>query len=155
MFQLNLAVVALTGMVSISALAQTPPMVDPVTGARPGHSPGVGESQPFSDKSSNSVPGNTRSNIAPTLPGPMVEDNAASREFLMAARSALMAGRTGQAQQSLEMAETRSLDRSVPQGQTNIPSDSPRVAQIRDARRALGSGDMAQALQLIDLALSN
>ena len=85
----------------------------------------------------------------------MVEDNAASREFLMAARSALMAGRTGQAQQSLEMAETRSLDRSVPQGQTNIPSDSPRVAQIRDARRALGSGDMAQALQLIDLALSN
>jgi hypothetical protein len=53
------------------------------------------------------------------------------------------------------MAETRALDRSVPQGQTNAPSDSQLVARIRDARRALGSGNRAHASQLIDLALSS
>ena len=72
-----------------------------------------------------------------------------------AARASLVAGRTGQAQQSLEMAETRALDRVVPQGQTNAPSDSQIVARIQDARHALGSGDSAHAIQLIDLALSS
>ena len=70
-------------------------------------------------------------------------------------RASLAAGRTGQAQQSLEMAETRALDRSVAQGQTNTPSDSQLVSRIRDARGALGGGDRARAMQLIDLALSS
>jgi hypothetical protein len=52
------------------------------------------------------------------------------------------------------MAEMRALDRSVPQGQTNAPSNSLLVSRIRDARLALGGGDRTHAMQLIDLALS-
>ena len=62
---------------------------------------------------------------------------------------------TGQAQQSLEMAETRALDRSVPQGQGGMPSNSPMVSQINDAIHAVGSGNKARAMQCIDLALAN
>jgi hypothetical protein len=53
------------------------------------------------------------------------------------------------------MAETRALDRSVVQGQTDTPSNSQLVSQIRDARHALGGGDRAHAIQLIDQALSS
>jgi hypothetical protein len=151
----NLATVALLGMTAIPALAQAPSSLDPTTGARPGHEPGVGESLPRSDRASNIVPADTRSSIAPTLPPSSVGENAATHDYLRAARGSLIAGRTGQAQQSLEMAETRALDRAVPQGQTNVPSDSQLVSRIRDARRALGRGDSTQAIQLIDLALSN
>ena len=151
----NLATAALLGMTSLSALAQVPSGADPTTGARPGHEIGVGESLPTSDKASNIVPGDTHSNIAPTLPATAMGEGAQTREYLRAARASLVAGRTGQAQQSLEMAETRALDRSVAQGQTDTPSQSQLVSEIRDARHALGSGDRAHAIQLIDLALSS
>ena len=151
----NIATAALLGMTSLAALAQAPSRLDPTTGARPGHEVGVGDSLPRSDKASNIVPADTRSNIAPTLPASAAGENAATRQYLRAARTSLVAGRTGQAQQSLEMAETRALDRSVAQGQTNAPSDSLLVSRIRDARHALGSGDKSQAIQLIDLALSS
>jgi hypothetical protein len=154
MRSLNFAAAALLGITAMSALAQAPSSMNPATEARPGHEPGVGESLPRSDKASNIVPADTRSNIAPTLPQPPVGENATTQDYLRAARSALAAGRTGQAQQSLEMAETRALDRSVAQGQTNAPSDSQLVSRIRDARHALGSGDRAHAMQLIDSALS-
>ena len=39
----NLAAAALLGMTALSALAQAPPLLAPATGARPGHTPGVGE----------------------------------------------------------------------------------------------------------------
>jgi hypothetical protein len=151
----NLATVALLGMTALSALAQTPPGANPATGARPGHEPGVGESLPLSNKASNISPADTRSNIAPTLPASTAGENATTRDYLRAARASLVAGRTGAAQQSLEMAETRALDRSVPQGQTNAPSASQLVSEIRDARHALASGDRAHAIQLIDLALAS
>ena len=150
-----IATVALLGMTALSAMAQTPPVQDPATGARPGHVPGVGESLPQSARASNIVPADTRSNIAPTLPASAAGENAAPSDYLKSARASLVAGRTGQAQQSLEMAETRALDRSVAQGQTNAPSDSQMVARIHDARRALGSGDSTHAIQLIDFALSS
>jgi hypothetical protein len=146
---------ALLGMGAIPALAQVPPGLDPTTGARPGHEVGIGDSLPRSDKSSNIMPADTRSNIAPTLPASSAGDNAATHQFLRAARASLVAGHTGQAQQSLEMAETRALGRSVAQDQTSTPSDSPLVSRIRDARHALGGGDRTQAIQLIDLALSS
>lgn len=151
----NLATIALLGMTAMSALAQAPSSLDPATGARPGHEPGIGESLPRSDRASNIVPADTQSNIAPTLPPSAIGENAAAHDYLRTARASLVSGRTGQAQQSLEMAETRALDRSVPQGQTNVPSDSQFVSRIRGARRALGRGDSTQAIQLIDLALSN
>jgi len=149
------AIAALLAMTTLPALTQTPSGANPATGARPGHQPGVGESLPRSDKASNIAPGDTRSNIAPTLPQPAVGENATTQDYLRAARAALATGRTGQAQQALEMAETRSLDRSVAQGQTNTPSDNQLVSRIRDARRALGGSDRAQAIKLIDLALSS
>ena len=155
MFHLNLATAALLGMTAASALAQAPSGVDSMTGARLGHEVGVGDSLPRSDKASNIVPSDTRSNIAPTLPPPAVGEDAASRDYLRSARASLVAGHTGQAQQSLEMAETRALDRSVPQGQTDTPSHSQLISRIRDARHALGGGDSAQTIQLIDLALSS
>jgi hypothetical protein len=134
---------------------QVPPGTNPATGARPGHEPGTGESLPLSNKASNIGPTDTRSTIAPTLPGPAAGEHATTQDYLRAARAALVAGRTGQAQQSLEMAETRSLDRSVAQGQTNTPSESQLVSRIRDARRALRRGDRTHAIQLIDLALTS
>jgi hypothetical protein len=151
----SFATVALLSMAAMQALAQAPSNLDPATGARPGHEPGVGDSLPLSNNASNIGPADTQSTIAPTLPTPSVSETATTREYLQAARASLVAGRTGQAQQSLEMAETRALDRVVPQGQTNAPSDSQMVARIHDARHALGSGDSAHAIQLIDLALSS
>jgi len=151
----NIATVALLGMTGAAALAQTPSGLNPATGARPGHEAGIGDSLPRSDKASNIVPADTRSSIAPTLPSSPVGENAASRDYLRAARASLVAGRTGQAQQSLEMAETRALDRSVQQGQTDTPSGSQFVSRIREARHALGGGDSPHAIQLIDLALSS
>jgi len=155
MRSLTIATAALLGLTAATALAQAPSGVDPTTGARPGHAVGVGDSLPRSNKASNIVPTDTRSNIAPTLPPSAIGQNAASRDYLRTARASLVAGRTGQAQQSLEMAETRALDRSVVQGQTDIPSDSQLVSRIRDARHALGGGDNMRAIQLIDLALSS
>ncbi len=151
----NLATAALLGMIALPALAQMPPGANPATGARPGHEPGTGESLPLSNKESNIGPTDTRSTIAPTLPPPAIGEHATTQDYLRAARAALVAGHTGQAQQSLEMAETRSLDRSVVQGQTSTPSGSQLVSRIRDARHALGSGDRRHAIQLIDLALSS
>ena len=149
-----LATVALLGMTAMSALAQAPVM-DPATGARPSHVPGVGTSLPQSDQASNIVPADTRSNIAPTLPASGVDENAGPYDYLRAARASLVAGRTGQAQQSLEMAETRALDRSVSQDQATAPVSSGFISQISDARHALGDGNSAHAIELIDLALAS
>jgi hypothetical protein len=151
----SFATVVVLGMTTMQALAQAPSGLDPATGARAGHQPGVGESLPLSNKASNIGPGDTQSNIAPTLPASSADTNATPRDFLRAARASLVAGKTGQAQQSLEMAETRALDRSVVQGQTSTPSDSRLVAEIRDARHALGGGDRSHCIQLIDLALAS
>ena len=152
---LSFATIAILGMATLQALAQAPSSLDPATGARPGHEPGIGKSLPLSNKASNIGPADTQSSIAPTLPASSANSNATPRDYLRAARASLMAGRTGQAQQSLEMAETRALDRSVAQGQTSTPSDSRLVSEIRDARQALGSGDSSHAIQLIDLALAS
>jgi hypothetical protein len=75
--------------------------------------------------------------------------------YLQAARSALVAGRTGEAQQALEMAQTRALDRSVPLFQTNAPSRNPLVDKIGQARAALGAHDRGRAVQIVDEALAN
>jgi hypothetical protein len=152
---LNLAAAALFGMTAMSALAQTPPGMNPLTGARPGHEPGVGYSLPLSKCASSFLATDTRSSIAPTPPSLAISDNVTTNDYLRFARASLVAGRTCQAQQSLEMAETRALDRSVEPGQGSVPDDSLLVSRINDARRALGDGDNPHAIQLVDLALSN
>jgi len=152
---LSLTTVALLGMTVVSALAQAPPIADPATGARPGHAAGVGASLPQSNNASNIVPADTRSNIAPTLPASAAGESASPSDYLRSARASLVAGHTGQAQQSLEMAETRALDRSVVPDQAAMPSDSGFVSRISDARHALGNGNSAHAIELIDLALAS
>src|SRR5579871_6822426 len=94
------AAVALCGAVAtnaVPALAQT----GFVTGT-----------QPMSNAASN-LPGQAvRPEVAPSLPAPAVTSNQPS-DFLRAAQGAMAAGRTGEAQQAMEMAQTRLLDRSV------------------------------------------
>jgi hypothetical protein len=149
-----LTTAALLGWSTMPALAQTPASMNPAIGARPSHEPGIGQSLPYSDKASNISQGERQPAVAPTLPRSGLGDNATSAEYLRAARASLVAGRSGQAQQSLEMAETRALDRSVPEGGTNMPSDSQLVSRIRDALHALGGHNNGQAIAFIDQALS-
>jgi hypothetical protein len=152
MRQVNFAAIVLLGMTTATALAQAPGLDS--TGARPGHEPGTGTSMPLSDKASNTTSADTRSAIAPTLPASSIGADATVHDYLTAARASLVAGRTGQAQQSLEMAETRALDRSVVKGQANVPDDSQVITRIRDARHALSDRNRTHAIALIDLALA-
>jgi hypothetical protein len=132
-----------------------PPGADPATGARPGNDIGTGMSLPMGSNASNINPTDTQSPIAPNLPSPDVGANASAPDYLIAARNALAAGRTGEAQQSLEMAQTRLLDRSVPLFQTNTPSANPVVSQISQALQALAAGDRPRSMQLIEAAIPN
>lgn len=65
-------------MAAASALAQTPSGLDS-NGARPRHQVGVGDALPRSDKASNIVTADTRSDIAPTLPQSGIGENGGSR----------------------------------------------------------------------------
>jgi len=143
------AATALTGSIGASALAQltltpqgVPPGANPETGARPGNVIGTGMSLPMSTTAGNL-----------NLPTPAVGENASTADLLRAARGALAAGRTGEAQQALEMAQTRLLDRSVPLGQTDRPSDNPMVQQIAQARQALLADDRPACMRLIEAAM--
>jgi hypothetical protein len=132
-----------------------PPGANPVTGARPGNDIGTGMSLPTGTTASNINPTDTRSEIATNLPSPDLPEGAPAQAYLIAARNALAAGRTGEAQQSLEMAETRLLDRSTPLFQTNTPSANPVVSQISQALQALAAGDKPQCMTLIEAAIPN
>ena len=120
-----MGIAAFMGLTSV-AVAQpmpqgAPPGADPATGTRPGGEIGTGASGPFSNNASNIGPQDTRSTIAPNLPAPDVGPNAPPRAFLVAARSALLAGRTGEAQQALEMADdadTGPISAAVPDRST-------------------------------------
>lgn len=162
MRSLALSFTVLAGLAGTPALAQTsvpvtpqgvPPGANPVTGARPGNDVGTGMSLPVGTRASNIDSADTRSQIAPNLPSPPIGPNASAADYLHAAQSALRAGRTGEAQQSLEMAQTRLLDRSVPMGQTSNTDDNPAVVQITQALKALAAGDRAQTDQLIQSAM--
>jgi hypothetical protein len=130
---------------ALPAGAQT----DPATGARPGNVVGTGQSLPLSDKASNATAGDTRSTIAPRLPTPSVGDDAAPLAFLQAAERALTLGHTGEAQEAIERAESRLLDRDVAPSAAGRPSGQKLVATVGDARRALAAGDRAGAMRAI------
>ena len=146
------------------ALAQTgvpltaqgvPPGANPATGARPGNDIGTGMSIPMGTSASNITAADTNSPIATNLPSPDLPEGAPAQAYLIAARNALAAGKTGEAQQSLEMAETRLLDRSTPLFQTNTPSANPVVSQISQALQALAAGDQPRCMALIEAAIPN
>jgi hypothetical protein len=122
----------------------------------PGHSPGVGFSEPASSQASNIAPGDTHSTIAPRLPGAEASgvDETAMGQLRMAQRK-LSAHRTGAAQEALERAETRLLDRSTPAGMTYTPTQNPVVRTVAQAREALGRNDLAGAQSLIAKAMAD
>jgi hypothetical protein len=165
----GLALPAVAPAASAQSLAQTqapvtatprpppgvPPGTSPTTGARPGNQVGSGMSMPMSGSASNIGPNDTRSQVAPNLPAPPLAENSPPSAYLRAAQGSLATGRTGEAQQALEMAQTRLLDRSVPYGQTNDPSSNPAVVAINRALQALAAGDRATSMAQIQAALAN
>ena len=147
------ATVATVGLTfGFAAMAQT---TNPNVGAIPGHSPGDGLSQPASSQASNISPSDSHSTIAPRLPGSAASgiDETAAQLLRMAQRD-LSAHRTGAAQEALERAETRMLDRSTPVGMTDTPATNPVIQTISEARQALGHNDVAGAQSLISQAMA-
>ena len=88
------------------------------------------------------------------LPAPDVPESASAETFLRAALTAVAQNRGGMARESLEMAQTRLLDRSVALGQTRNPSDDPAVRQISTAMQSLSAGDRAGATKQIEDVLA-
>jgi hypothetical protein len=89
------------------------------------------------------------------LPSPSLPEDSRPSDYLRAAQAALAAGRTNEGESALEMAQTRMLDRSVPLGQTDNPSDNPTIIQITQARQALAAHDRAASLQAIQAAIAS
>ncbi len=118
------------------------------------HEPGTGESGPASSTASNIGPSDTHSDIAPHFPEPAIGQAGSPEQYLMEAQHALAGHRTGEAQQALEMAETRLLDRSTPVNAAGQPDSNPMVASVAAARDALGRKDWAAARHEIETALS-
>lgn len=139
--------VATSAIPGMRAAAQTATMSPP-----PGE---LGGKQPMSNAASNIIPGGSHTNWAPSLPTPAVDDNAPPSAFLRAAEGAIAANHTGEAQEALERAESRALDRTVRPSKASQPSGQPLVHQIALARQALGNGDRMKALSLIKQALAN
>jgi hypothetical protein len=135
-------------------LAFAAPAFAQANSIRPGHEPGVGLSEPSSTSASNIDRADARSDIAPRLPDPRAGDAASPEQYLHDAQSALDHHKTGEAQEALERAQTRLLDRSVEQGQTSQPIQDPRVASVEQARQALGHGDAKAASRLVGQALA-
>ncbi len=127
------------------ALAQTD------TGARPGNDIGTGMSLPRSDKASNINAATAGSTLAPNLPAPPASED--TQTLLLYARQALREGRTGEAQEALERAETRALDRSVVAGTQNVPASGPLISATAAARQAIAAGNNPGAIKIIDDAL--
>ena len=87
-------------------------------------------------------------------PEPHLSEDASAIELLQAAERSVTNGRTNDARDAMEKAQTRMLDRSVPLFQTNTPSTHPAVGIIGEALRALGKGDRAGCLKLIQAAIA-
>lgn len=71
-------------------------------------------------------------------------EDASATTYLHIAKSAIGHHNTSLADDALSHAETRLLDRSVPQGQITADS-SPSIQSIENARQALRAGDYTQA----------
>lgn len=139
---------------ALPAFAQTPPGANPATGAGPGTGIGAGNATPLSTQPGNITPGDTNSLVAGRLPSPSAGADSTVLGYLLSARGALAAGRDGEAQEALERAETRALDRSVPLFQTGTPDRNPTVERIHRVLMALGNGDRLAAMQQLEKAIA-
>ena len=118
-------------------LAQPTPLLPP-TGAPAGNG-----QQPY-----------TGTAITTGLASPTLPTDVPPGAFLEAARTALQDGRPGEAQEALERAETRLLDRSVGLAQADVPDNTRPVLDIGVARQALAVRDRPGAIHAIDDALA-
>lgn len=135
------------------AMAQSAPQS--MTGARPGNDIGTRSSLPLSPEASNINGMDTKSTIAPTPPAPQVGPDARVATLLMSANQSLMHHQTGTADEALERAETNILQRSVIATRANDPSQDPVVAQIEQARQAIGRHDLQGAQATIQQILGS
>ena len=87
-------------------------------------------------------------------PLPLVPENDPPHAFLEAARTAVDRGQLGEAQEALDRAETRLLDRAVGMNSAQAPDDRRAALDIGVARQALAAGDRAGTLRAIDDALA-
>ncbi|HTR15653.1 MAG TPA: hypothetical protein VMI52_01300 [Acetobacteraceae bacterium] len=132
----------------------------PSTGSMPaGTQPGApgGMSQPrhhYHKRGTGGTETGGPAMLAPRLPAPHVGTHATPEEYLRAAQSALARHHTGEAQQALEMAETRLLSRSTPVDAARQPDQDQAVQQVGQARQALGQGDLKSARAAIESALN-
>jgi len=87
---------------------------------------------------------------SPAVPLPGLSADATARDYLVAARQAVQAGNAGEAQASLERAETRLLNRASLAAGPNRPLRHPGVTEIEQALDQLDANDTAGALATID-----
>jgi hypothetical protein len=102
---------------------------------------------------SNISESDTHGEVAPKLPSPDVGANGSAKDYLKAAAKALRGHRTGEAQQALEMAETRALESGGVTSNPDSPVSNPMVSKIDDALKALGKKDMQGARSAIHDAM--
>jgi hypothetical protein len=113
-----------------------------------------GLSEPKSTAASNIDSSDSHSTYAKQLPSPGLADGSTPDDYLRSAQRALRSNHTGAAQEALERAETRTLDRSYPNGDSAVNAN-PRVAQLSASLHALAAGDKAQTNQLIATMLND
>lgn len=118
------------------------------------HQPGTGMSGPASSQAANIDSADTRSVIAPHFPQPAGGEDASPARYLHDAEAALSRKHSGEADQALEMAETRLLDRSTAAGTAQQQDSSPAIQQVGEARKAIASRDMKAARAAIHMALA-
>src|SRR5271168_233025 len=114
-----------------------------------------GGNEPTSAVPTNTGPANTHTLWSPKLPAPAVDPNAPPAAYVKAAQGAIAAGRLGEAQEAIERAESRALDRSVRPSRAGEPSRQLLVQQLSQARQALAAGNKAGAMNLLAQALAN
>jgi len=91
---------------------------------------------------------------SPALPLPGLPADATAQDYLVAARQAIRAGNAGEAQASLERAETRLLNRASLAAGPNRPLHHPGIVEIEQVLDQLGANDSAGALATIDRLLA-
>ncbi len=96
----------------------------------------------------------TAAGASPALPLPGLPVDATAQDYLVAARQAIQGGNAGEAQASLERAETRLLNRASLAAGPNRPLRHPGVTEIEQALDQLDGNDSAGALATIDRLLS-
>lgn len=110
---------------------------------------------PVSNQASHTPGSAPSSAIAPRLPQPAGGESGSPEQFLHEADRALEMHKTGLAQQALEMAETRMLDRSTLASEASTPDADPEVRALRRAREALGRHELGEAHAAIREALND